>query len=71
MVAWQRTLLVIVVSASLLALVTASIATGRDVPVTLAGLLGTVLGIAIGADAFEVVRRKEKEQKNRKGGGDG
>jgi len=67
-VSWQRSLLVIIVSASLAALVAASIYTGRDVPVTLAGLLGTVLGVAIGADAFEVVRREEGK---RKGGGDG
>ena len=66
--AWQRTLLVIVVAASLLALVTASIYTGRDVPVTLAGLLGTVLGLVMGADAFVVVKRKENGRE--RGGND-
>lgn len=58
---WERTLLVIIIAASILGLVVTSIYTGRDAPITLAGLLSTVLGIALGADAFLVVKRKEND----------
>lgn len=62
---WQKTLIIVAVVVSMVALVVASIWTGRDAPGTLAGLLGTTLGLALGADAFVVVRER-RDDPNRK-----
>ena len=49
---WQKTLIVLAVVLAMLALVATTIWTGRDAPATLSALLGSTLGLALGADAL-------------------
>lgn len=57
----MRSVVVIVVAVSILALVVASVVTGRDAPPHLATLLGTALGVALGT---EYLNRKDGDDNN-------